>query len=159
VPAHSFTPGSGTALGLPVARRWELALNAGWDGEVLRAEMSALELDGFDLAVAGFSADELLALMAAPEPEAAVNAEEEPIPEPPAQPVTLPGDVWLIGPHRLICGDCRDAAVVARLMAGASASVCPDCVRAPSRACKISCNCGCAIIPQRRGANREAHPL
>src|ERR1700687_4869371 len=49
--------------------------------------------------------------------------EEEAVPEPPAQPVTMAGDVWLIGRHRLICGDCRDAAVVEMLMAGASANV------------------------------------
>ena len=57
------------------------------------------------------------------EPEAAAAVEEEAVPEPPAQPVTMPGDVWLIGRHRLICGDCRDAAVVEKLMAGASANV------------------------------------
>ncbi len=101
----------------------KLALNAGWDAEVLRAEMAALEVDGFDLAVVGFSNDELLALMAAPEPDAAAEVAEEAIPEPPAQPVTVAGDVWLLGPHRLICGDCRDQATVRTLMAGAIANV------------------------------------
>ena len=61
--------------------------------------------------------------LAGDEPEAAAAVEEEAVPEPPAQPVTMPGDVWLIGRHRLICGDCRDAAVVGKLMAGASANV------------------------------------
>ena len=95
----------------------------GWDAEVLRAEMAALDVDGFDLAVVGFSADELSALLAAPEPDAAACAAEEAIPEPPTQPVTVAGDVWLIGPHRLICGDCRDQATVRTLMAGAIANM------------------------------------
>ncbi|MGD0775073.1 MAG: site-specific DNA-methyltransferase [Candidatus Solibacter sp.] len=101
----------------------KLALNAGWDAEVLRAEMAALEVDGFDLAVVGFSTDELLALMAATEPEVAGAADEEAVPEPPAQPVTLPGDVWLIGPHRLICGDCRDGNIISKLFRGDQANV------------------------------------
>jgi DNA modification methylase len=101
----------------------KLALNAGWDAEVLRAEMAALDVDGFDLAVVGFSTDELLALMAAPEAEAAADIAEEAIPEPPAQPVTLPGDVWLIGPHRLICGDCRDENIVSKLFLGDQAGM------------------------------------
>ena len=101
----------------------KLAMNAGWNEEMLRDEMAALEVDGFDLAVLGFSIDEVIALMAAPEPEAAAEVAEEAVPEPPAQPVTMPGDVWHIGRHRLICGDCRDAAVVEKLMAGARANV------------------------------------
>jgi DNA modification methylase len=100
-----------------------LALNAGWDGEMLAAEMSGLQEDGFDLSVTGFSDEELVVLLAGDEPEAAADVEEETVPEPPAQPVTMPGDLWLIGRHRLICGDCRDAAVVEKLMAGASANV------------------------------------
>ncbi len=100
----------------------KLALNAGWDEAMLREEMASLELDGFDLGVVGFSDEELEALLAADEPDPAV-VEEEAVPEPPPQPVTQPGDVWLIGPHRLICGDCRDTAVVEKLMAGASANV------------------------------------
>ena len=102
----------------------KLALNAGWDTEVLRAEMAALEVDGFDLAVVGFSNDELLALMAASEAETDTAADEdEAIPEPPAQPVTQAGDVWLIGPHRLICGDCRDGNIISKLFLGDQAGM------------------------------------
>ncbi len=101
----------------------KLALNAGWDAEVLRAEMAALEVDGFDLALVGFSNDELLALMAAPEPEPTADAGDEQVPEPPAQPVTVAGDVWLIGPHRLICGDCRDANIISKLFLGDQAGM------------------------------------
>ncbi len=49
--------------------------------------------------------------------------EEEPISEPPAQPVARPGDVWLIGRHRLICGDCRDFSVIERLLDGKRANM------------------------------------
>jgi ParB-like chromosome segregation protein Spo0J len=80
----------------------KLAMNAGWNEEMLRDEMAALDVDGFDLAVVGFSIDEVIALMAAPEPEVAADLAEEAIPEPPAQAVTMSGDVWLIGSHRLI---------------------------------------------------------
>jgi DNA modification methylase len=99
-----------------------LALSAGWDDEVLAAELAALEEDGFELGVIGFTEHELVDLMA----EAGVasaTAEEEEVPLPPAQPVTQPGDVWEIGAHRLICGDCRDQPVVEKLMAGARANV------------------------------------
>src|SRR5207302_3536370 len=66
---------------------------------------------------------ELVTILASDEPAVAAALEEEAVPEPPAQPVTMPGDSWLIGRHRLICGDCRDAAVVGKLIAGANANV------------------------------------
>ena len=117
--AH-LTPAQRRAL---VVADNKLAMNAGWDEATLREEMQSLEMDGFDLAVVGFSDEELRVLLAGEQPEATAGAEEEPVPEPPAQPVTMPGDVWLIGPHRLICGDCRDQAAVEKLMAAASANV------------------------------------
>ena len=101
----------------------QLALNAGWNDELLRGVLESLGADGFDLSLVGFSDEELVVLLGSAEPEAAAAVEEEAVPEPPAQPVTMPGDVWLIGRHRLICGDCRDVAVVEKLMAGASANV------------------------------------
>ena len=101
----------------------QLALNAGWNDELLRGVLESLGADGFDLSLVGFSDEELVVLLGSAEPEAAAAVEEEAVPEPPAQPVTMPGDVWLIGRHRLICGDCRDTATVEKLMAGASANV------------------------------------
>jgi DNA modification methylase len=93
-----------------------LALAAGWDDALLAEELRDLQEDGLDLAIVGFSGDELEALLAeGAEPEATPEIEEE-IPETPAEAVTRPGDVWSIGPHRLICGDCRDLAVVAKLL-------------------------------------------
>ncbi len=101
----------------------QLAMNAGWNDELLRGALESLGADGFNLSLVGFSDEELVVLLGSAEPEAAAGVEEEAVPEPPAQPVTVPGDVWLIGRHRLICGDCRDAAVVGTLMAGANANV------------------------------------
>jgi len=101
----------------------QLALNAGWNDELLRCVLESLGADGFNLSLVGFSDEELVVLLGSAEPEAAAAVEEEAVPEPPAQPVTMPGDVWLIGRHCLICGDCRDAAVVGKLMAGATANM------------------------------------
>src|ERR1039457_6863848 len=98
-----------------------LAMNAGWDETALAAELGDLARAGVELTLIGFSDEELEALLDdGGEPDQDV-AEE--IPEPPATPVTQPGDVWQIGKHRLICGDCRDLAVVEKLLAGARAAV------------------------------------
>src|SRR5690349_17259073 len=101
----------------------QLALNAGWNDELLRGALEALDADGFNLSLVGFSDDELAVLLSRAEPDAVAAVEEETVSGPPAQPVTQPGDIWLIGNHRLICGDCRDAAVVEKLIAGARANV------------------------------------
>jgi len=103
----------------------KLALNAAWDEAILREEMSSLEADGFDLAVVGFSDEEFRNMLegaSATATEAGAAAESA-VPEPPAQPVTLPGDVWLIGPHRLVCGDCRDCKTIRALFGDSLAHV------------------------------------
>ncbi len=100
-----------------------LAENAGWDEALLAEELRDIDTDGFDLATVGFAADELEALLAEPEqPESAPDVTEQ-IPEAPSQPITKPGDIWQIGPHRLVCGDCRELAVVKELLAGGHANV------------------------------------
>ena len=100
-----------------------LALNAGWDERTLAAELRDLEVEGVDLALVGFSDDELDDLLG-DEPQAASEVEEE-IPETPASPVSRPGDLWQIGKHRLVCGDCRDGNVLALLFGSdARANVC-----------------------------------
>jgi DNA modification methylase len=100
----------------------KLSENAGWDEEILAAELSHLERDGLDLKLVGFSDEELEALLENDGDDAAPE-DEAPLSEPPAQPVTRPGDVWLIGRHRLICGDCRDVSVVQKLLEGKRANV------------------------------------
>ena len=101
----------------------KLALNAGWDEKVLAAELRAIDADGLDLALVGFSDEELECLLA--DEPGSTNDIEEDVPEPPAEPVTRPGDVWLIGKHRLACGDCRDQNTLRMLFADyARANVC-----------------------------------
>ncbi len=102
----------------------KLALNAGWDERVLAAELRDLEDEGLNLALVGFSEDELQALLAEDKrPEQAPDVEES-VPNAPVEPVSRPGDVWIIGKHRLICGDCRDLAVIGQLFGDVRANVC-----------------------------------
>jgi DNA modification methylase len=93
----------------------KLAENAGWDEKILAAELADLERDGLDLKLVGFSDQELEALLEESGNGPAIDDEEQ-IPEAPAEPVTRPGDLWIVGKHRLICGDCRDRSVVTRLL-------------------------------------------
>jgi DNA modification methylase len=103
----------------------KLAMNAGWDEEILREEMQAVEAAGFDLDLVGFSDEEIRALMAdaAGQAETAATEAVDEVPEPPVNPVTRAGDIWVIGRHRLICGDCRDLAVVKAVLNGAAVNV------------------------------------
>ena len=73
----------------------KLALNAGWDEELLRIELTDLTEMGFDIKLAGFSADDLLGLTPEPTKEGATDEDE--IPEVPVDPITKPGDIWLLG--------------------------------------------------------------
>ena len=102
----------------------KLALNAGWDEQLLASELAALEDEGMDLTLTGFNDEDLGRLLnrdSVGEPGAV--QEEEEIPEIPVAPVTRAGDVWQIGRHRLICGDCRDDAVIVRLFGSANANL------------------------------------
>ena len=100
----------------------KLSENAGWDEEILAAELADLQHDGLDLKLVGFSDEELAALLAEDGKDSEAE-EEQPLAEPPAQPVTRPGDLWSIGKHRLICGDCRDIRAIARMFDGQKANV------------------------------------
>lgn len=100
---------------------------AGWDSEMLALELKGLTDAGFDSTLAGFDQKEIDDYLASielrDEPEAAETSGEEAIPDPPIEPVTKPGDLWLIGQQRLICGDCRDRETLARLFEGRKANV------------------------------------
>jgi DNA modification methylase len=102
----------------------QLALNAGWDADLLRVELQELEAQEFDLSLLGFSEDELSELL--PEIEQ-LDAEEQgdpdEAPEPPTDPVSKPGDVWLLGKHRVMCGDSTVITDVERLTAGSKAAL------------------------------------
>lgn len=95
----------------------KLALNAGWDDEKLKAELEALNDDGFELGLTGFSEEELSALLAVSTETG--NADPDEVPDVPSQPVSVLGDVWVLdGRHRIICGDCTQAYVVEKVLAG-----------------------------------------
>jgi DNA modification methylase len=96
-----------------------IALNAGWNDELLSAELERLKEDGVDLALLGFAEDELDRLLDELNGGGAAEGEDE-VPEPPAQAITRPGDLWLLGPHRLLCGDATVATDVERLLEGAN---------------------------------------
>ena len=104
----------------------KLALNAGWDDETLAAELHALNAEGYDLDLIGFSAEELDALMAPldDEGDGGAGEGEDEIPEPPADPVTRPGDLWILGKHRLLCGDSTILADVEKVLGGTPADMC-----------------------------------
>jgi DNA modification methylase len=97
----------------------QLALNAGWDEELLAQELAALAQAEFDLNLIGFSEEELLALLA----EECTGQDEDAVPETPVLPISRPGDLWLLGPHRLLCGDATDSAVLTTLMDGGKADM------------------------------------
>ena len=100
----------------------QLALGAGWDPEMLRLELADLDEAGFNLDLLGF--DDLAALMAEPEEQGGLQpgVDEDAVPEAPKVAVTQPGDVILLGRHRLMCGDSTDASRVEFLLDG----TCPD---------------------------------
>jgi len=93
----------------------KLALNAGWDLELLKTEFEALKDLGFDLALTGFGDDELASLM-----NVGITGLTDPddVPEPTETPVTRRGDVWLLGKHRLLCGDSTNRTDVERCLNG-----------------------------------------
>ena len=93
----------------------KLALNAGWDEEILAEELRELRNMDYDLSMTGFDGDELAALLF--EPTEAQN-DADAVPEARAQVVSKAGDVWLIGKHRIICGSSTDADAVAKLLDG-----------------------------------------
>jgi len=80
----------------------QIASNSGWDDEMLAAELAALKEEDFDLDLLGFD-DAALDRLLADTIEATEVSDEAP--EPPANPISRPGDVWICGEHRVVCGD------------------------------------------------------
>lgn len=102
------------------ARAYRIADNrlteiAGWDEEALAAELARLGEDGFDLSLTGFGEEEIGRLLDGLD-DGVGDAGEDQVSEPPADPVTRPGDLWLLGPHRLLCGDATVATDVEQLL-------------------------------------------
>jgi DNA modification methylase len=116
VPVH-------VAVGLTPAqaRAYRLADNqtatlSQWDDDKLPLELAQLQEMGFDLDLTGFSGDELLRLLGSEQNEGLTDPDA--IPEPPDEPITQPGDLWLLGKHRLLCGDSSKTEDVDRLLDG-----------------------------------------
>ena len=112
-----------------------LALDAGWNEELLALELAELSEAGYDLALTGFDDTEIEAFLSEEvvsddaDEEQDVSEDDKPdaadeVPDAPVVPVSRTGDVWAIGPHRLICGDAADRDVVATLMQGGQARLC-----------------------------------
>jgi DNA modification methylase len=87
----------------------KLALNAGWDDALLSVELAELQEIGFDIDLIGFDAGEIAALSAN---QSVGLTDPDQVPEPPLNPVSRVGDVWLLGRHRLLCGDSTSRADV-----------------------------------------------
>ena len=94
----------------------KLALNAGWDDSLLRSELFELSELGFDMELIGFTQDEIDALTPEQIPEGLTD--EDAVPEVPADPISKPGDVWVLGKHRVMCGDSTSIDAVEALMDG-----------------------------------------
>jgi DNA modification methylase len=99
----------------------QLALNAGWNMDMLKAEIEDLQLDDFDLNILGFD-DKFLDGLLEPEPTAGLT-DEDAVPEVPETPKTVLGDVWVLGNHRLMCGDSTSVDALEKLMEGQSADM------------------------------------
>jgi hypothetical protein len=96
----------------------QIALQAGWDDALLAEELAWLRDERFDLDLIGFDATELERLLATADGESASDEAEDEVPEPPDDPVSRPGDLWILGSHRLLCGDATLLADVERVLGG-----------------------------------------
>jgi DNA modification methylase len=82
-----------------------IAENSGWDPELLRLETDALRDDDFDVSITGFDADALSDLLDGEETDQTGQTDDDQIPEVQEDAVSKPGDIWILGPHRVLCGD------------------------------------------------------
>jgi DNA modification methylase len=98
----------------------KLALNAGWDEEALAVEIERLLEDGFDLDLTGFGEDEISEFL---KDETEGLTDEDEVPEVAGEVVSINGDIWLLGDHRLMCGDSTSIDAVEKLMDGQKADM------------------------------------
>ncbi len=94
----------------------KIALNAGWDEEMLHLEMEELSELDFDLNLLGFNPDELNEIQLFGEEKSSGNTDDDEVPEAPEEAITKRGDIWQLGRHRLICGDTTMIDDVKKLM-------------------------------------------
>ena len=100
-----------------------LALQSAWDEQLLAEEVGWLRDERFDLDLLGFDATELERLLSPDGTDTETSEPEDEVPMPPKDPVTRPGDVWLLGKYRLLCGDATMLADVERLLGGTLADM------------------------------------
>ncbi|WP_293906506.1 DNA methyltransferase [Phenylobacterium sp.] len=93
----------------------KIASNAGWDPDLLRVELAAItELEvSFDITVTGFASGEIDVLLSG---AMGADPDEDIVPAVPAEPKTKLGDIWILGEHRIGCGDCRDSGFLRQVM-------------------------------------------
>jgi len=97
----------------------KLALNAGWDNELLALELAELDEEGFDIGLTGFTQDEIDALTKVEDAEQIeYQGDPDEVPEIGETPISVPGDIWVLGKHRLMCGDSTNLQQVEKLMDG-----------------------------------------
>jgi DNA modification methylase len=96
----------------------KIALNAGWNEELLAAELAALKAADFDVDLVGFDERELHALLGDAPAQGRGGGDKDRVPAAPLVPFTRLGDVWILGPHRLVCGDCREETTLRGAMDG-----------------------------------------
>jgi DNA modification methylase len=101
----------------------KLALNADWDTQLLTIELNELLNDDFALDILGFDAKELDALLNAIEPTTGLTGEDA-VPDVPEEPKTKLGDIYILGNHRLMCGDSTSIDAVEKLVAGTTIDLC-----------------------------------
>jgi DNA modification methylase len=98
-----------------------LALSAGWDEEMLRVELESLKADSFDLDLVGFTDEEIEDILTEDSRDGLTD--DDAVPEEPERAITAPGDVWVLGQHRLLCGDATQMADIEKVMAGGLADM------------------------------------
>jgi DNA modification methylase len=92
-----------------------------WNEELLRLELGDLQTAGFDLALTGFDQNELDSLLVI---ETELDSDPDDAPEPPTEPISRPGDLWICGEHRVLCGDATSLADVEKVLGGELADMC-----------------------------------
>jgi DNA modification methylase len=100
----------------------QTATIADWDMDLLPLEIADLKGMEFDIGLLGFGQDELAKLMGTDAAEGLCDRDS--VPEPPTEPITKPGDLWILGEHRLLCGDSTSDDDIARLLDGEKAAMC-----------------------------------
>lgn len=122
VPTISLSHLSPTQVRAYVLADNKLAMNAGWDDEMLALELQELEMEGFDVELTGFDEVEIAGLLADKTEEGLTDDDD--VPEVPIEPTTKMGDVWLMGKHRVMCGDSTSIDDVNKLMDGGRSIIC-----------------------------------